>query len=570
MYIAVVPNRASPPAVLLRESYRENGKVKNRTLANLSHLPKEQIESMRRVLKGEKLVPAEEAFRIERSLPHGHVDAVLQMIRRLKLDQLIGSKRSRERDLILAMIVQRVILPCSKLGTTRLWHTTSLAESLGVADADHDELYAAMDWLLERQNRIENKLAEKHLRDKSLVLYDISSSYYEGRHCNLAQYGHDRDGKKDRPIIVYGLLSDPSGRPISVDVYPGNTADPTTVPKQVQKLRQRFGLKRVVLVGDRGMLTQAQIEKLKDVPDLGWLSALRSSSIRELVRQGYLQRSLFDKKNLAEIRSPEFPGERLIACFNPLLADERQRKRDVLLEQTERQLTRICAEVQRRRKKLLTKTEIALKVGRVVNRYKMGKHFKLTIEDNRFEWQRQEDSIRAEAALDGIYVIRTSESKRTLSSANAVRSYKQLADVEQAFRSLKSSELMIRPIHHRADNRVRAHIFLCMLAYYVQWHLKRAWASLLFAEENLPGARRRRDPVARAEPTPSAKQKKKLLKTKSGEPVHSFRTLLQELATYCRHECVVGSHPEPTRFHKVNEPTALQTKAFELVARSQL
>jgi transposase len=342
------------------------------------------------------------------------------------------------------------------------------------------------------------------------------------------------------------------------------------VPNQVTKLRQRFGLERVVLVGDRGMLTEAQIARLKDVPDLGWLSALRNSSIRELVQQGHLQQSLFDKKNLAEIRSPEFPGERLIACFNPILADERKRKRDVLLERTERALERITAEVQRRRKKPLTKTKIALKVGRVINRYKMAKHFELTIDDNRFEWQRQEESIRGEAALDGIYVIRTSESKRNLSSANAVRSYKQLADVEQAFRSLKSSELMIRPIHHRADNRVRAHIFLCMLAYYVQWHLKRAWASLLFAEEDLLRARRRRDPVAPAEPSLSVKEKKKQLKTASGDPVHSFRTLLSELATYCRHECVVASHPSPTRFHKVNEPTPLQAKAFKLVARSQL
>ena len=570
MYIAVVPNRSSPPAVLLRESYREDGKVKNRTLANLSHLPKDQIDSMRRVLKGEKLVPAEEAFRIERSLPHGHVHAVLQMIRRLKVDQLIATKGSRERDLVLAMIVQRVICPSSKLGTTRLWHSTSLAECLGVADANHDDLYAAMDWLLERQNRIENKLAQKHLRDDELVLYDISSSYYEGRTCSLAQYGHDRDRKKDRPIIVYGLLTDGRGRPVSVDVYAGNTADPTTVPKQVQKLRKRFGLERVVLVGDRGMLTDAQIEKIKDVPDMGWLSALRSSSIRELLQQGHLQRSLFDKMNLAEIRSPEFPGERLIACFNPLLAEERQRKRDELLERTERQLRRISGEVQRRRKKLLTKTEIALKVGRIINRYKMAKHFELTIDDNLFEWERQEDSIRNEMALDGIYVIRTSESKRDLSSANAVRGYKQLADVEQAFRSLKSSELMIRPIHHRADNRVRAHIFLCMLAYYVQWHLKRVWASLLFIEEDLPKARQRRDPVKRAEPTSSAQKKKKELKTSNGEPVHSFRTLLSELATYCRHECVVGSEPSISRFQQVNEPTPLHAKAFELVARSQL
>jgi transposase len=467
------------------------------------------------------------------------------------------------------MIVQQVIFPCSKLGTTRLWHATSLAEQLSVTDADHDELYAAMDWLLDRQSRIEKKLAERHLAEGALVLYDITSSYYEGRTCPLARFGHDRDKKKGHRIIVYGLLADREGRPVSVSVYPGNQADPKTVSDQVDKIRQRFGLERVVLVGDRGMLTETQIEHLKEYPGLGWISALRSAAIRQLVNQGSVQQSLFDKKDLAEVRSPDFPGERLVACFNPLLADERRRKRDELLAATERQLQRIAAEVQRRTKKPLTKTEIALKVGRVLNRYKVGKHYRLTIEDNRFEWERNEESIRDEALLDGIYVIRTSETRRALAGADAVRSYKRLSEVEQAFRSLKSLELLVRPIRHRDENRVRAHIFLCMLAYYVQWHLKRVWAPLLFSDEELPTARAKRHPVKAAQPSKSAARKKVELQTTTGYPVHSFRTLLNDLGTYCLHECTAGSNASPTTFQKINEPTPLQAEAFRLVECSQ-
>lgn len=569
MYIAIVPNRSSPPAVLLRESYRENGKVKNRTLANLSHLPAEQIQLLRRVLRGENLVSPEEAFRIIRSKPHGHVQAVLDMIRQLRLDQLLAAKPCRERDLVMGMIVQQVIFPCSKLGATRHWHTTSLAEQLQVSDADHDDLYAAMDWLLERQERIENKLATRHLTEGSLVLYDITSSYYEGHTCSLAKFGHNRDGKVDRPIIVYGVLTDQEGRPLSVKVYEGNTADPATVPDQVEILRKRFHLKRVVLVGDRGMLTETQISHLKEYPKLGWISALRSSSIRQLVQQGSLQRSLFDEKNLAEIQSPDFPGERLMACFNPLLQEERRRKREALLHATEQRLERIAAEVKRRTKKPLARTEIALKVGRVLHRYKVAKHYKLTIKDNCFQWQRKADSIKQEAALDGIYVIRTSESKRSISSEDTVRTYKRLAEVEQAFRSLKSLELLVRPIRHRQENRVRAHIFLCMLAYYVQWHLKQAWAPLLFVDEELPRARRERDPVAPPQPSASAREKKTTLQTTSGTPVHSFRTLLAELGTYCLHDCVAGANGASVSFKKVNEPTPLHAEAFRLVKCSQ-
>ncbi len=569
MYISIIPNRSSPPAVLLRESYRQDGKVKNRTLANLSHLPREQIELLRRVLKGESLVPPDEALRIVRSRPHGHVQAVLDVIRKLHLDQIIASKRCRERDLVLAMLVQQVIFPCSKLGTTRHWHTTSLAEQLDVSDADHNELYAALDWLLERQEGIEKKLAEKHLGEGSLVLYDVTSSYYEGATCVLAQFGHDRDGKNHCLIIVYGLLTDGHGRPVSVSVYAGNTADPKTVPDQVDKLRQRFGLQRVVLVGDRGMLTEARIEELKQHTGLGWISALRSSSIRQLVKQGSLQRSLFDKKNLAEIRSPDFPKERLVACFNPLLAEERKRKRDELLAATERQLQRIAAEIRRRTKKPLTKTEIALKVGRTLHRYKVAKHFKLTIEDQRLEWERKKQAIEDEEALDGIYVIRTSEPKRALSGPDVVRSYKRLGEVEQAFRSIKSLELLVRPIRHRDDERVRAHIFLCMLACYVQWHSKQAWAPLLFTDEELPQARTKRDPVAPAEPSESSQRKKKTLQTTSGQAVHSFRTLLAELGTYSLHQCIIGTEASPIEFQKVNEPTPLQAEAFQLLERSQ-
>ncbi len=472
MYIAKVPNRNSPPAYLLRESYRENGKVKNRTLANLSALPLEQIELLSRVLKGESLVPADEAFRMLGSLPHGHVHAVLAMLRRLGLESLIASRRCRERDLVVAMIAQRILHPSSKLAATRLWETTTLAEELGVRDTDVDELYAALDWLLQRQKRIENKLAQRHLSERSRVLYDVSSSSYFGHTCLLARFGHNRDGRRDLPCIVYGVLTDDQGRPIALDVYPGNTGDPTTVPDQVEKLRGRFGLKRVVLVGDRGMLTQTQIDKLREQPGLGWLSALRPEAIRKLIEKGCLERSLFDERNLAEITSPDFPEERLVACFNPMLEERRRRKRESLLVATEKQFSRIAAEIARRKKKPLTKAEIGVKTGKVLNKYKVGKHFTLTIEDGCFFWQRKQEDIKEEAALDGIYVIRSSEPAADMSADDAVRNYKRLADVEKAFRTLKGLELLVRPIHHRVVDRVRAHLFVCLLAYYVQWHFE--------------------------------------------------------------------------------------------------
>jgi hypothetical protein len=384
MYIAKIPNRGSPPTYLLRESFRENSKVRSRTLANLTSLPLEQIRQISRVLKGESLVPVDDAFRITRSLPHGHVQAVLAMLRRLGLETLIASRPCRERDLVVAMIAQRILHPSSKLAATRLWETATLGEELGVLDAEVDELYAALDWLLRRQKRIENKLAKRHLAEGDRVLYDVSSSSYFGRTCLLARLGHNRDGRRDLPCIVYGVMTDAQGRPIALEVYPGNTGDPTTVPDQVEKLRGRFSLERVVLVGDRGMLTQAQINTLRERPGLGWLSALRSKAIRKLIQKGELERSLFDERNLAEITSPDFPDERLVACFNPILAERRRRKRDALLAATEAQLARIAAEVGRRTKTPLRKAEIGVKAGKVLNKYKVGKHFALSIEDGRF------------------------------------------------------------------------------------------------------------------------------------------------------------------------------------------
>jgi len=565
MYVACIPNRSSPPAYLLRESYREGGKVKNRTLANLSHLPIEQIELIRRVLKGETLVGPDEAFEILRSRPQGHVEVVLGVIRKLGLDRMIASRRSRQRDLVVAMIAQRLLFPCSKLATTRHWHSTTLAEELDVTDADENELYAALDWLLGRKAAVEKKLAGRHLEEGALVLYDVSSSYYEGRTCPLARYGHNRDGKRDRPIVLYGVLTDGQGRPLAVDVYPGNTGDPTTVPDQVTKLREQFGLEHVVLVGDRGMLTQTQIDTLKEHPELGWISALRSGSIRQLLAGGDLQRSLFDEVNLAEIRSDEFPGERLIACFNPLLADERARRREELLAATEKELHRLARQVARRTKRPMSQAEIGLKAGRIADRFKVAKHFELRIEAGVFAFARNAASIQQESQLDGIYVIRTGEPQEQLSAQDAVRSYKRLAEVEQAFRSLKSLDLLIRPIYHRSEDHVRAHIFVCLLAYYVQWHLKRAWAPLLFEDEDLPAARARRDPVLAAEPSDSVQRKKAAHRTLDDLPVHSFRTLLAELATRSRHTCLTaGASPEHT-FSKLTHPTALQREAYRLL-----
>ena len=565
MYIETVPNRNSRPAVLLREGWREGKKICKRTLANLSDWSEARIEALRRVLKNEPLASPQDAFVIERSLPHGHVQALLSAIKRMGLDLLLAAKRVRERDLVLAMIVERLLHPCSKLATTRLWHSSTLAEELGVTDATEDDLYEAMDWLLERQPRIEQKLAARHLSEGTQVLYDVTSSYYEGRTCPLMRFGHDRDGKRGRPIVVYGALTDAHGRPIALEVYPGNTGDPTTVPDQVQKLRSRFHLDHVVLVGDRRMLTHVQIEKLKHYPGLGWISALRSADIQQLVQGGALQLSLFDEKNLAEIVAPEFPGERLIACHNPLLAEERRRKRAALLAATEQKLAGIAREVARRKRTPLTAAEIGKKVGAVMNQFKMAKHFDTTIKEGAFAYARREQQIEREAQLDGIYVIRTSEPQSRLSAADTVRSYKLLAQVEHAFRCLKGIDILVRPIRHRDEQRVKAHLFLCMLAYYVEWHVRKALASLLFDDEQLDEDRKTRDPVAPAKPSAQAKKKKLVRVTADGLPIHSFETLLADLATRCRNRCRIKSDPNGTPFTHLTQPTPLQQRVFELL-----
>lgn len=565
MFIERIPNRNSPPAILLREAWREGKKIRKRTIANLTHWPSAKVEALRCVLKNETLVASKEAFIIERSLPHGHVEAVLGTIKKLGLDRLIASTGCRERDLVLAMIVERLIHPCSKLATTRLWHMTTLSEELGVSDADEDDLYEAMDWLLGRQQRIEKKLAVRHLSEGSLVFYDVTSSYYEGRSCPLARFGHDRDGKKGRPIIVYGLMTNGEGCPVAVEVYPGDTGDPSTVADQAEKLRKGFGLSHLVLVGDRGMLTQTQIEKLKEYSGLGWISALRSHAIRDLVENGYLQMSLFDQKDLAEIRSPEFPSERLVACFNPLLAEERGRKRQELLRATEKELGRIAKQVAGRTRTPLGKDEIGRKVGKVIGRFKVGKHFMVTIGEGSFSFVRNEVQIQREEALDGIYVIRTSESVEHLSAEDTVRSYKNLAQVERAFRSFKGIDLLIRPIWHHTEDHVRAHIFICMLAYYVEWHMRKALSPLLFNDEELDENRKKRDPVKPAPVSASAKKKKTQRLTPEGLVVQSFDTLLKEFGTRCRNRCQIKSGPKGSTFYQVTEMTPLQNRAFQLL-----
>lgn len=565
MYVETVPNRNSPPAILLREGWREGKKTRKRTLANISDWPKHKIESLRRLLRDERLVSPEDVFTTQQTLPHGHVEAILGTIRKLGLDSVVSSKRCRERDLVLAMIAERLIHPCSKLATTRLWHTTTLAEELSVSDADEDDLYEAMDWLLARKERIEKKLADRHLSEGCYVLYDVSSSYYEGRTCPLARFGHDRDGQKGLPIIVYGLMTDDAGRPVAVEVYPGNTGDPTTVADQVEKLRNRFELSRVVIIGDRGMLTRPQLDKIKSHPGLGWITALTSVSVRGLVEEGTLQLSLFDEKNLAEVTSPEYPDERLMACYNPLLGEERRRKRQELLAATEKGLVRLAKEVARRTKKPLKQSEIGIKAGKIQGRYKMAKHFAFTIGDGVFQWTRREDSIEQEAKLDGIYVIRTSESKERLTAEDTVRRYKSLAQVERAFRCQKGIDLLIRPIRHRTEERVPAHIFLCMLAYYVEWHMRKALAPILFEDDKLEEERKRRDPILPATPSESAKRKKATHLTEDGFPVHSFETLAAELATRCRNTYRLKSEDSGLTFKQVSDPTPLQARAYQLL-----
>src|SRR5215471_9913600 len=551
----------------LRRTFRQDGKVKHETLGNLSDLPPHVIELISRSLKGEIFIPAADTFRITRSLPHGHVEAVLAMIKKLGLDSLIASRPSRQRDLVPAMIAERILFPCSKLATTRHWQDTTLAEQLHVQDADEQELYAAMDWLLGRQVAIEAKLARRHLAEGGLVLYDVSSSYYEGETCPLARSGHDRDGSTGRPIIVYGVLTDADGRPVSVQAYPGNTGDPTTVPDQVEELAKQFGLSRIVLVGDRGMLTQTQISMLKEYPGLGWISCPRSGAIRDLLDEGHLNRSAFDRVNLAEIHSPDFPGERLIACYNAALAEQRRLKREELLAATEATLVKLARGVARRTKAPLSEAEIGMKAGRVIARYKMAKHFRLIIREGVLEWTRAEESIQQEKLLDGIYVIRTSEPSERLSTEDSIRSYKRLSLVERMFRCLKGLDLLVRPIHHRLEPRVRAHLLICMLAYYVEWHLRQVWKPLLFEDEELEQDRDRRAPVAAAQPSPSVRRKKAKRETADHLPVHSLRTLLAHLGTRCRNTCQVISDLSGTTFAQLTELDPVQREALHLLEK---
>jgi transposase len=569
MFVDTVPNRGSPPAILLRESWREGRRTHKRTIANLSEWSAQKVEQLRRVLRDEPLVAPDALFTVERAVPHGHIEAVLQVIRRLKLDTIIASKRSRERDLVLALLIERLIHPSSKLAATRLWHTTTLGETLSVQHTDVDEVYAALDWLLARQPAIQQKLAARHLHEDGVALYDVSSSYYEGHTCSLARYGHDRDGHTGRPIIVYGVLTDSEGRPVTVDVYPGNTGDPTTVPDQVVHLQTQFELTRVVLVGDRGMLTEAQLRHLRAHPGLGWISSLRSPAIRELIDHGTLQRSLFDEHHLAEITSPEYPGERLIACFNPVLADERHRKREDLLAATDRTLRRLTTAAARRTKKPFDDATLGMNVGRVINHYKVAKHFTVTIGQGQLQWQRNERAIQQERQLDGIYVIRTSEGADRLTTADAVRQYKSLAHVERAFRCLKGLDVRVRPIFHHTNDHVRAHIFLCMLAYYVEWHLRRVWAPLLFEDETLASDRQTRDPVLPAQPSAAVLEKKVKRQTPDGLPVHSFDTLLETLAGRCEVTCRLRTDPAAPPIQQWTAPTPLQARALALLSRVQ-
>jgi transposase len=565
MYVEIVPNRNSPPAILLREGWREGGKTHKRTLANLSDWPPHKIATLRKLLRNEVLVSPDELFETSRSLPHGHVEAVLGTICKLGLDTMLSAKRCRERDLVIAMIAGQLIHSSSKLSATRLWRTTTLGGELSVEEATENELYAAMDWLYERQERIEKKLALRHLREGGMVLYDVTNISYEGKTCPLARYGYAKDGKKGLPVIAYGVITDEEGRPIAVSVYPGNTGDAGTVSDQTEKLRKRFGLNRIVFVGDRGTLTQAQLDSMKATPGIGWITALRSESLRRLVDEGCLQRSLFDEENLAEIISKDYPGERLVACFNPLLADERRSKREALLAATEKELEKLSKQVSRRTKKPMKASEIGLKAGKVLGRYKMGKHFRLTIEDGQFQWARKTEAIQREEALDGIYVIRTSEPKESLSAAETVRQYKSLSQVEQTFRAMKGIDILVRPIRHRTRERVPAHIFLCLLAYYVEWHMRRALAPLLFDDHELPADRLSRDPVLGAKASAAAKAKKASRRTPDGFAVHSFATLLSELSCRAKITCRMISDSAGPTFRQITKPNKLQAKALELL-----
>jgi transposase len=563
MYIATVPNRGSPPAILLRESYREGGRVKSRTLANLSSLTEKQVEGMRRALRGEPLFGPDGPIRKVRDQSHGAVDAVRQVIRKLGLEVLIDRQPSRQRDLVMALLVARITDAQSKLATTRAWKTTTLPEDLGIADATEDDLYDAMDWLFERQDAIEKKLATRHLRQQGLVLYDLSSSYFEGHQCPLAKLGYNRDGKKGKLQVNYGLLTDERGCPIAVQVYEGNASDSTTLLDQVERVRSDFGIDGFVIVGDRGMITEKQISSLRKTGGMTWVTALKSGRIRSLVHSGVLQLGLFDERNLFSVRDPKLAGERLIACKNHDLARLRAHKRQSLLDATRKELDAVQRIVARG--KLVGKAAIGLRIGKVINKHKVAKHFLLDIHDSTFEYRLREDRIAEEAALDGVYVIRTSLSQESTSDEQAVRHYKKLANVERAFRSIKTIDLKVRPIHHHLENRVRAHIFLCTLAFYVEWHMREAWRPVLFSDED-QAAKNTRDPVAPATRSPGALDKVATKRSEDGAPVHSFRTLLADLATITRSTFApVGADNEGQTFTMLTVPSPEQARALQLL-----
>lgn len=651
MYIATIPNRKSPPAILLREGYRENGKVKSRTLANLTSLPPQAIEILRRYLAGENIVSAEQAFEIieDGSPAHGHVDAVMIAMRRLGFSALICSRRSPQRDLVVAMVAARILKPKSKLATTHWWADTTLPDTLEIADADENDLYETMDWLLERQDEIEKKLARRHLENKGIALYDLTSSYFEGQCCPLAALGHNRDGKKGKLQVNYGLLTNRVGIPVAVSVYEGNASDPKTLLPQVEKIRDEFGIDKFVMVGDRGMLTQKQIDVLHTLEGIDWIGALRPEAIKKLVKNGAIQMGLFDERNLFELQHPDFPGERLVACRNVDLAKRRAIKRESLLAATIKELEKVKQMVQRRRLdgkeeiaarlhailknysigkhfaveigengfdckvdqdalvaevtarskgsqeliakrleraaghidsitkrleslrqmigkgKLHGKAAIGVRVGKVINKYKVGKHFKLDIQDHDFNFDIDQEKVRSEAALDGIYIVRTSLAKEQMDANDTVRGYKQLSQAERAFRSFKTVDLMVRPIHHRLEDRVRAHIFLCMLAYYVQWHMMEAWRPLIYADEEQQ-EKTFRDPVAPAKRSDSAMRKVHTKSLDDGSPVHSFRSLLDHLGAIVRATCrCPGTCDESSTFTIITKANPKQQKAFDLL-----
>jgi len=571
MYIDIVPNHGSKPSILLRESYRVGKRVLKRTHANMTKWPEELVDAMKVLVKGGKAIEDfEEAFEIEQSLPYGHVAAVVGSIRSLGLDKIIGSRVCRNRDLVLAMIAARILDPGSKLATARGLDqetaVSALGELLKVESADEDDLYEALDWLLPRQARIESKLAHKHLAQGGLILYDLTSSYFEGRKCPLARLGYPRDKKKGKLQIVFGMLCAPDGCPVAVEVFEGNTGDPSTLSSQIEKVTHRFELNHVIFVGDRGMITQARIdEELRDVEGLEWITALRSPAIGKLLENEHLQLTLFDQTDLAEIHSPDYPDERLIACRNPLLAEERERKRRALFARTAQELDKIVLATKRKNRPLRGKAKIGERLGKVINRYKVGKYFQTKITTKSFTYEPDAERIAQDRALDGIYVIRTSVSADDLSSRDAVRAYKSLSNVEKAFRACKTFSLKVRPIHHHLPDRVRAHVFLCMLAYYVEWHMRQKLAPILFEDDDKQTAESLRySVVAPAQRSSNAKRKAQTKKTDDDIPVHSFKGLMANLGTIVNSRIksqIAGVEP----FNKITVPSTLQRKAFDLL-----